>query len=162
MDARSTIRVALLAALVGCGPREPVELVDNTLWTAVPEGSAQAGASCSDLAIALEGSSLEVDTEGCSPVAAPLVLPVDVREGDPLEIVWWHDWLFFEEPIDGTFTLSVAQGVLYERIEPIPGGPAAYTEQFAAPVSAEAGETLFLTVDNHGANTWNLLRLTRL
>lgn len=155
--------VGVLLVLFGTAcTSEPVELLDNTSWTAVPEGDPRAGADCSPLAIRLEGSALEIDTEGCSPVAAQLALSDHIDVGDPLEIVWWHDWLYFEEPVDGAFTLSVEEGVLYQRIEPIPGGPAAYTEVFDAPVAADAGDKLVLSVDNHGANTWNLLRLTRL
>ncbi len=155
------VATTLVFAVAGC-TSEPVQLLDNTAWSPVPESDPRAGADCSDLAFGLEGSALEIDTEGCSPVAVELALADDIRAGDLLEIVWWHDWLTYPEPVDGTFTLSVDEGVLYERIEPIPGGPAAYTEQFEAPVTAGAGQRLMLTVDNHGANTWNLLRLTRL
>lgn len=161
MRLRPPVLLVCLLATAGCD-REPVELLDNTLWSAVPQDSPDAGAACSNLAFALEGTALEVDTEGCSPVAVQVVLPARIRTGDELEIVWWHDFLYFEEPVDGVFRLSVDEGVLYERIEPIPGNPAAFTDRFEAPVAADAGESLVLTIDNHGANTWNLLRLTRL
>ena len=86
-------------------------------------------------------------------------LGVAVRPGDVLEIVWWHDNLLADEPAEGVFSLHLDGAEVYARSRAIPGPPQITTESFEAEVG---GDELVLRVDNHGANTWNLLRLTRL
>ncbi|MCB9673534.1 MAG: hypothetical protein H6737_00365 [Alphaproteobacteria bacterium] len=149
---------ALLLLLTACAGSEPVQLLDNGAWSSLDATDPLAGEACSDIAASLEGSALEIETEGCSPVALGQRLAVPIEAGDALEVVWWHDWLFAEEPTTGRLALYVDGALLYEGIEDIPGPPAAYTEAFEAPVG---GDTLVVRIENHGANTWDLLRLTR-
>lgn len=154
------LRKLFTLALVGCSAGdEPLELLDNTAWAAVPSSDSLAGQDCSSAAWSEEGAGIEVSTDGCAPVALRQTLVEPVAAGDALEIVWSHLWLFADEPVDGRFLLYLDGALLYEKVEAIPGDPAAYTETFAAPVQ---GQELTLRIENHGANTWNLLRLTRL
>lgn len=107
----------------------------------------------------VEFDAVEIDTTNCSPARLEQPLSRPIAEGDALEIVWWHDFLFVEEPTSGFFRLYLDDQILYEVERPIPGPPLATTEVFEAPVS---GGWLTLEVDNHGSNTWDLLRLTAL
>ncbi|MEZ4321983.1 MAG: hypothetical protein R3F61_31215 [Myxococcota bacterium] len=152
------MRAWLPVLMVACGSAEPVQLLDNGAWAPVPTGDPLAGLPCSENAWRQEGMAVEIETEGCSPVALRQTLLEPIEPGDSLEIVWWHDWLFAEEPADGVLSLYVDGALLYERAEVIPGPPAAWTEGFEASVG---GAELVLRIDNHGANTWDVLRLTR-
>lgn len=151
--------VGVCLGVVGCGPSGPVQLVDSASFQAVSPGGPLAGEACSELAFSVEGGSVEIETEGCSPVAISTTLLEPVREGDTLEVVWWHDWLTAPEPTEGRLALYLDGQLLYEGVRGIPGEPAAFTEPFEARVG---GSELVVRVENHGANTWNLLRLTRL
>lgn len=154
------MRCAFAMLLLGaCRDPEPLELLDGAVWQAVPDGHPLATGSCSELAWTVEGGALEVATDGCSPLAIRTSLAGPIEVGDPLEVVWWHGFLTAPEPADGNFQLFVDGQPLFEAIEPIPMPPAAYTDAFEADVG---GDELVLRVQNHGANTWNLLRLTRL
>ena len=52
--------------------------------------------------------------------------------------------------------------MLYERTVAIPAEATAYTEAFSSPLASEPGATVTFHLHNHGANTWNLLRVERL
>lgn len=127
-----------------------VELLSHDRWQA--EG-------CAVQAIAVEDGTLELDTNGCSPVRTSQVLTVPVEAGDELEVVWWHDFLFAEEPAVGHFRLLLDGVPVYDAERPIPGPPQATTTTF---VAESGGAWLTVEVENHGANSWDLLRLTRL
>ena len=127
-----------------------VELVAHERWQT--DG-------CSITAATVESGVLELDTNACSPVRASQVLTVPIEAGAVLEVVWWHDFLFAEEPAVGHLRLLLDDVVVYDVQRAIPGPPQATTEVFEA---TSAGAWLTVEVDNHGANTWNLLRLTRL
>lgn len=134
--------------LAACSAPRDVELLDHASW--VYEGCAATSAS-------VEAGALELDTSACSPIAVTGTLLAPIEAGDRLEIVWWHDFLYFEEPATGRFTVYVDDAVLYQAERPIPGPPLATTEAFDAPVG---GERITIEVANHGQNTWDLLRLT--
>lgn len=144
---------------VGCGAREPVELLEGAAWGPLAAEDPLYAGPCAAGAWELEGAAVELSTDGCSPASVGAEAIEPIEPGDPLEIVWWHDFLVAEEPAEGRFTLWVDGALLYEAIEPIPSGWATRTEAFDAPVG---GRHVVLRVENHGANTWNLLRLTRL
>ena len=135
--------------LCGCGSSS-VELLSHDRWQT--DG-------CSTQAVSIEADTLELDTNACSPARASQALVEPVRAGDTLELVWWHDFLYAEEPADGYFRLFLDDSLIYEVRHTIPGPPQATTEAFE---SSAAGTWLTVEIDNHGSNTWELLRLTRL
>lgn len=147
----------LLPVSVACGAGEPVELLDGAAWAPLDASDPLAGEPCSSTAWHMEGRALEVSTDGCAPVALGAALPARVRRGDALELVWWHGFLVAPEPMEARLSLWLDGELLFESVRPIPSPPTAFTESFDAPVP---GESLVVRIENHGANTWNLLRLT--
>lgn len=138
----------LLYLLAACSAPRDVELLDHGSW--VFDGCAQTSAS-------VEAGALELDTSACSPIVVTGTLIEPVEAGDRVEIVWWHDFLYAEEPATGFFSLYLDGELLYRVARPIPGPPLATTEAFDAPVG---GQAITVEVSNHGDNTWDLLRLT--
>jgi hypothetical protein len=109
----------------------------------------------------LEGSTFEVDTGVCTWLWVEQPLPVAVAVGDPLELVFWHSLLLSDPPADAHLAVVIDGELVHEVVIGVPGDPYAYTEAFAAPIAAPAGAPIALHLHNHGANTWNVLRIDR-
>ena len=73
----------------------------------------------------------------------------------------WHSALVAQEPAEGHFALLVDGELLWEKLVTIPADAGAYNDVVPVELQAEAGQTLQLHLHNHGANTWNLLRVER-
>jgi len=120
------------------------------------------GAICSPSGWGEEGSSLEVDTGLCPYAVLTQPAGADLQPGDVVEVVLWHKDLVADGPAEAHVLLTVGEVVVYERTVPIPADPTAYTEQVTIDGTAAAGDPVVLHLHNHGANTWNVLSLTRL
>lgn len=143
------------AALVVMDAWEQTELPDPL------EDHRPDGAECGLGSWGLEGSTLEVETGACDFLSVRQPLLTTIREGETLELVFWHAWLTAEDPAQGHLALFVGDALLWETWIDIPGDPASYTEVFRSPLGAVSGESVTLHLHNHGANTWNVLRLER-
>ncbi len=142
-------------------------LADMTAWVEAdpatdPLGAERpAEAGCPLGGTQLEGSTFEVDTGLCRWLWVTQPLPVDVFAGDPLELVFWHSVLLADPPADAHLAVVFDGELAHEVVIGVPGEPYAYTEAFEAPADAPAGAPLGLHLHNHGANTWNVLRIDR-
>jgi hypothetical protein len=147
-------------------PRPEVQLGDMTIWgapsVADPFGDIPPDGTCPIGGTRVEGSTFEADTGLCTYVWTEQPLLADLVPGDTIEIVFWHSSLVSDLPAEGHLALAVDGATLYERHVPIPSGYLAYTEQAEVDFEADAGAPLGLHLHNHGANTWNVLRVTRL
>jgi hypothetical protein len=148
-------------------PRPEVELADMHAWggptAADPFDDVPADGACPMGGTTIEGSTFETNTGICTYLWAEQPLLADLVPGDVIELVFWHSTLVSDDPAaQGHLALAVDGEVLYDRRIPIPNDYAAYTEQAEVGFAAEAGAPLGLHLHNHGANTWNLLRITRL
>ncbi|MEN0061425.1 MAG: hypothetical protein AAGA48_04695 [Myxococcota bacterium] len=111
--------------------------------------------------VLVEGSTIEIDTGICNYVVLEQPLQAPVEAGDEVEIVFWHNDLAALEEAEAHVAFSV-DGVLWlDLTVPIPSVAAAYAELITVPQAAAVGAPLVLHLHNHGANTWNVLRLTR-
>ncbi len=125
------------------------------------EAHRPAGAACATGSWGPESGSLEVDTGACGFLSVRQPLRAWLEAGDPVELVLWHDWLTAEAPATGHLALFAGEALLFEHLVDIPADPEAYTFTFDSPLSAAPGASVTLHLHNHGANTWNLLRLER-
>jgi hypothetical protein len=75
--------------------------------------------------------------------------------------VLWHSALVSDPPAEAHLALQIGDDLLYERVVPVPSEAAAYTDSVEVPFRADAGEIVTFHLHNHGANTWNLLRVER-
>lgn len=147
-------------------PRDAAVLADMAAWVwsdSDPEPGHDPGSGpCAASSYGLEGSVLEVDTGLCPYAVLEQPLLADLRQGELIELVWWHNQLVAEEEAVG-HVLLVADGVvLYEREVPIPSEPLAYTEVVEVAADVPEGAALVLHLHNHGANAWSFLRIERL
>ncbi len=108
-----------------------------------------------------EGGKLEVDTGLCGYAWLEQPMAADLIVGDVVEISMWHQDLVAEEPAEGHVAILVGDEILWEVTVAIPAEPTPYTESVQVPFAAEAGAPIQLHLHNHGANTWNLLRIER-
>lgn len=147
-------------------PRAEAELADMHGWgdaaASDPFDDVPAEGECPIGGTTIEGSTFEANTGLCTYLWTEQALLADLVPGDVIELVFWHSTLVSDVPAEGHLALAVDGEVLYDRRIPIPAGYAAYTEQAEVGFAAEAGAPLGLHLHNHGANTWNLLRVTRL
>lgn len=171
----------VIALVLACTEGDPVELdrgptdvperaeaalADMTLW-GPPTGpdpfeDAPVDGVCPIGGTYVEGSTFEVNTGLCTSLWAEQPLLDDLVPGDVIELVFWHSVLVADPPADGHLALAVDGEPVFEARIPIPSDYAAYTEQVEVDRAADAGASLGLHLHNHGANTWNLLRITRL
>lgn len=146
-------------------PREEAELADMHAWgtptLADPFPDVPADGDC-PWGTYVEGNTFEADTGVCTYVWTEQPLLADLREGDTVELVFWHSTLQADAPAVGHVALAAGGRPLYEREVPIPADYTAYTETALVEADAEAGEPLGLHLHNHGVNTWTFLRVTRL
>ena len=147
-------------------PRAEAELADMTLWgppeEADPFDDAPPDGACPIGGTTVEGSTFETNTGLCTYLWTEQPLLADLVPGDVIELVFWHSTLVADGPAEGHLALAVGGEALFEERVPIPADYTAYTAQAEVGFAAEAGAPLGLHLHNHGANTWNLLRITRL
>ena len=116
---------------------------------------------CPPGTVIVEGQTVEIDTGACRYVLLEQPLLADVRQGERVEVVFWHSDLAALEDGDAHVVFAVNGTVWLDRRVPIPAIASAYADIVEVPANAEAGDPLLLHLHNHGANTWNVLRLTR-
>jgi hypothetical protein len=147
-------------------PRPEAVLGDMTVWgpavAADPFDDIPEGGVCPIGGTFVEGQTFEANTGVCTYVWTEQPLLADLVPGDTVEVVFWHSTLVSDLPADAHLAFAVDGSTLYDRRVPIPSGYLAYTETAEVDFEAEAGAPLGLHLHNHGANTWNVLRLTRL
>jgi len=76
-------------------------------------------------------------------------------------VVFWHAILVSDAPAQGHLALWVGDHELYDKVVDIPHDPDAYTEDVTADFHSAPGDVVTYHLDNHGTNTWNLLRVER-
>lgn len=108
-----------------------------------------------------EGGKLEVNTGLCNYAWLEQPMLADLLPGDEVELSLWHQELVAEEPAEGHVAILIGEQVLWELVVAIPADATPYTESVVVAFAAEVGEPIQLHLHNHGANTWNLLRIER-
>lgn len=150
----------------------PIELVDVDAWSLTATADdpwpdhRPDDFECSPLGWYEESGGIEVDTSKCDYFSASQPLLSPVGKGSPVDLVGWNapQALLDTEDTGGVevhMALTISGEVLWEKQTAIPCHADVFSEQFTAPFSAEAGETVVLHVHNHGYNTWNLHSLVR-
>jgi hypothetical protein len=102
-----------------------------------------------------------VNTGLCTYAFLEQPLLADVAVGDEVEVAMWYSALVSTEPAEGHMALLIDGRLLWERVVPIPSDADAHTDLVEVGFDAPAGALIQLHVHNHGANTWNLLRVER-
>lgn len=116
---------------------------------------------CPESGVYVEGGTIEVNTEKCTYAWLQQPTLVDLAPDDVVEIVFWHSALLADAPAYGHLAITLGEQLVHERWVDIPADAMAYTDRIVTPPAAPAGTMIGLHLHNHGANTWNVLRVER-
>lgn len=160
--------VVLPMLLSGCAEPVPVPIVDGSAWVQMDASDdplpthSEGLTACSPEGWGPELGGLEVETGVCAYASLEQPLLIDLQTGDAIEIAWWHQTLNAETPTEGHIALLIGEQILWERTIAIPGDARSYNDSATMPLDAPAGTAIRLHLHNHGANSWNLNKVTAL
>jgi len=145
-----------------------VSLVDHLAWATTVDSSTALAThrpdevNCPDSSWREEDGSLEVDTSTCNYLALSQPAAAEVRRGQPIHIVLWHDRLDAEDEGEAHIAITLKDEVLWEQFIPIPSEAVIYDQEVDSGTNLSQGEPIGLHLHNHGSNSWNVLKITRL
>ncbi len=147
--------------LAGCAVElEPGPLGHVEAWEALPPSEDPLPehrpdeVSCAPGGWFVEDGRIEVQTGICDYVTLGQPLLREVREGDLVRVLAWHQGLDAAEPAEAHIALFVDGVRLWEAWAPIPSEATIFSETVAAPVDAPMGAPVILHLHNHGFNAW--------
>ena len=163
----------IVPVLVACGPRawgEPEPIVTAEGWRPFegddPFGEPPAGAWCDSLGWGPESfggePSLDVKTGACDWLTVRQPTSAEVLRTDRLFFRLWHDLLV--APGDGALSrvgLAMGDRILFVEEIPIPAQSGIVLADLDLGQLVPAGTELLFHVDNHGANSYHLLEISR-
>lgn len=164
---------AAIVALSSCAPvawgePEPLALVDG--WRPLAEedpfGEPPAEAWCDDLGWGPEDfageASLDVRSASCPWLTVQQATLADLVVTDRLFLRLWHDMLVSPElGKTARIGLALESDVVFEQIVPIPSPSGIVLADLSLSRYVEAGTPIFFHIDNHGANSYHLLEVSR-
>lgn len=160
------MRSALLALVFGaCGSPPGTPIFDPTAWALAPEldpmpEHRETDEACEDRGLFQELGGYEIDTDGCPYGVVSQPLLVNLRAGQELDLLAWHNELLNPEPATGHMLLTVGDTVLFEWQMDIPAEAEVRDERIIVPDRLYAGDSAVLHVHNHGANVYHLNQVT--
>ena len=146
------------------------ELVAHTLWqlTGAEEpwrALRPVGLDCPADAAKVEdfGGRLTwgVDTARCGHATSVQPLLQDACAGEKLFVWFWRDALTGPEGAASTVAVQIGDELIYEMETPIPAPPALIAVTAEIAEDHRTGEPIYFHVHNHGANSYQLLELSR-
>lgn len=146
-------------------PTERVSLVNGEHWSFVsqdndPYRTADENTPpCTRIAFRPEYGGVELDTGICNHITLSQPASVAVAQGASVQVVGWHSTLASEAPGTGHMRLMFGDHEVWSIESMIPGPARSFDETFINPVELAPGDSVYLHVRNHGANTWNILRI---
>lgn len=174
--------LALVFALgPGCGEAEevtetaapapaptPVPVLDPRALTPVGASAdplvdhRPADVECPPAAWGPERGSFEIQTGVCDYAAFDQPLPVDLKAGDGLSIVVWHDFLDAAEPGRAHLAVWVGETVVWETELDIPAPSGTFEAVVTLEETPPPDARLGLHLHNHGFNSWRFVRIDAL
>ena len=147
---------------------QPLSIIDQKAWTQVdfkkdpfeaPDDAtcdAQSGIGSETL----DGEdTLAVLTGFCSWATVEQKSKVEVKKGDVLNLRIWHFELSGEGPAH--VKLRIGEWMLFEREIPKPHKAQLIAESIVVPFDFDIGSQVYFHVDNHGANEYSLVELSK-
>ena len=118
-------------------------------------------ALCMRTAARAEYDGIEFDTGLCSHITVLVSADGPVMPGTQGRVIGWHSTLSSNEPSvnQGYIAIAIGETEVWSTQSEIPGPARTFDETFALPVEMQASNQLYIHVRNHGANTWNILRV---
>jgi len=145
----------------------PGSLIDHTLWLELSEADDPFASHrleavvCPEWARQIEGDIYEVETDDCNYVslAQPSLRPLN--EGDHVELVFWHLWLWAPMPAQGHVAIQIGDWIVADEQIEIPGPEESFNPVVTVPHDLPAGVPIVFHLHNHGVNSWRLLSIER-
>ena len=169
--------VAILCASCGgtdahrwssAGDRARSSLIDHRRWVELaavddPFVSHRSGAIvCPEYARQIEGDHYEVETDDCNYIS--LVQPSlrALQQGDRVESIFWHLWLWAPEPAQAHLSITIGDWVIADEVIDIPGPEQSFNPVLTVPYDLPQGTPIIFHLHNHGVNSWRLLSIDKL
>ena len=159
------LAAATLWLASGCGVAVPGDLlIEPEAFALDPDldpfpDHREAHHDCSASGVYEELGGVEIDTGRCDYAVLRWDLLKDVPPGTPVELFLRHQTLSAPEPASAHVALRIGDDVAFDFEVDLPAAPAALRPLRVTRQRARAGDPVVLHLHNHGANTWNLLRL---
>jgi hypothetical protein len=161
------------AAIAACDPvawGDPEPLVAHDGWRPLegedPFGAPPEGAWCDGLGWGPEDfggePSFDVRTGICPWLTVQQAMSAELEPTDRLFIRVWHDMLVSPDPDPSArIGVSVVDDLVFEQVVPIPTQSGIILADLELRRGIETGTLLRFHVDNHGANSYHLLEISR-
>lgn len=107
-------------------------------------------------AVVEELGGIEIETDDCPYGVLTQPVLVDLRRGESVTVLAWHNDLVAPEPGSGHMLVTLGSQTLVDWTPDIPSNADVFDETVVLQGRVEAGELAVLHLHNHGANTWNL------
>ena len=146
----------------------PGSLIDHRMWVELtadndPFASHRHEAVvCTERSRQIEGDHYEVETDDCNYVSLSQPSLRPLRQGDRVETVFWHLWLWAPQPAQGQITITIGDWVIADELIDIPGPEASFNPVLTVPKDVPQGTPVIFHLRNHGVNSWRLLSIDRL
>jgi len=114
---------------------------------------------CPRRATAIEAGALELDSTVCDWITVQAPALIKVREGQDLELFFFHAALAAPEPTEAVMEVRLGDEVIWRQVDPVPSSDAFYDQAIPSPVALSPGDPVIVHVHNHGANTYTLAHL---
>ena len=145
----------------------PGSLIDHQLWVELSEADDPFASHrlesvvCPEWARQIEGDIYEVETDDCNYVslAQPSLRPLN--QGDQVELVFWHLWLWAPTPAVGHVAIQIGDWIVADEHIEIPGPEESFNPIVTVPSDLPAGVPIVFHLHNHGVNSWRLLSIER-
>ncbi len=169
--------------LVGCElepasePRDALSLVDHDWWVQASPAMdpyvhrrPQQGANCdaelgfspeSFVGASGEVPAFEIDTGWCNFLTVEQPALADLRTGEQLRVLLWHYELLAPEPSTAYVALALEGQTVWDETVLIPNEATLIEAVIPVDQPWPEGSAVQFHVDNHGANTWELLEIVR-
>ena len=165
-------RLVLLTLVAGCGPPPRdgrIATIDHAQWREVtaaedPFEDRPLEVDCSIVGFGTEEltgeTTFSVDTRLCRYLTARQPLLTELRDGERLDLRFWHFELAAPEPTDAHLAVRIGEHVQWETTLSIPRPAGLVNESLAITEHVPAGEAVYFHVHNHGINSYNFVELT--
>ena len=115
--------------------------------------------ACGRSAYGEEYSAVEVNTGKCDYITLTQHLPHQIKSGDRLHVIAWHNPLYIPQISEAHIALSLGSDMLWQKDIVLPSGAQHWDEVITSPIYADIGTPIFVHIRNHGNNTWTFYDL---
>lgn len=170
---RALISVLVSFTAACTDPCQPVSLVDHAAWTVVAmDADPFEPEPGPDLFLCderdcrteeLDGlDSFTVDTNVCNWATVEQPLRMELEAGDVVRVrAFWFSQTDFFPATEAELAVQVGDELLVERRVPIPTDGELLDEAVVLDTAQPLDAPVYFHIGNHGANTWNILSVTR-